>query len=1070
MLVSEGCTAPITALCFLYDDIQRAEQPTLVIAAEATRLKVSLLSSTRTRTFHVASTDRIHRIVAFDKHRQDGQWTLLIVGAKEASIIKLELDRLASPDALSSMRLKVVNTMSFNDWVHDGAFVQTSKLAFVTAHNTLLVYDQHERAEPPKLVQTIDAPLRPLLWGARFSQSHYEDVSEVRVSSGSMLGDVLLWRPLKPNAEPDSFGSVMRLKGHQGSIYSVVYSPNCLHAASVSDDRTVRIWDARDKTLETDALAPQDNVKERTDLIQMWGHDGRVWRVEWIDDRTLVSAAEDGSCIVWSIDVQLNTSQQLHRFSGGHDGRSIWSLATSSHLVVTGGADGAVRSWNVQHGSDEQHTLSEGFVKLALPDKTRLKALTVRARSSGEHVAVFQSADGSIVLVHDVTKSCSTEVLLQSPILETAVILSISSSFKHVYIWTNRGQAFKLSLDGKSKPFVTHVATGISVTKVLVDDEARTALVFDKQRSKISLLGLHQDSVFELMSQADLAQSPLSAKQQYVTAFASVPLRGDLVIVGNASGDVMLVQLVAMATQKAKKKTMDDEGEQIDEAKSALLGVWPVSKEGLTDVKVVKRSSSEQGTETTIEVETVGLDGFIRSDSVEQTYLGAVGTKAILFDKQGNKLHSFVSPGKQVSNQLVKDNSQTVYYRLVTGRLHRQIVPHAGFESYRPVIVPGLHGREIRAVDMIRFRRINAHDVTLIASGAENSLVHISHLTSDGSFRVLFSAITPAATVKSVQWSRSTGDHSSKNGITERDNVRYLFASGGGENIHAWRAELSCNGHEVPKVNVRNAGIHGSLTDDPASKRAMDMCVVNVDHLHQRFIVALAFSDGTVKAWLFDAANHTFTLISKSIKSGPCLLTLRHVAASMKNDDGSIVQRHLFVTGSSNGRITYFDAAPTFAACEDIKPTCQLELKPNLTDQIHQSGINGLDVLVEQRQDTALMSVVSSGDDNAIHLQRISWRQSSELETIQKITKSSAHASTIQGLAFVSRNVVVSSSVDQRVNVYDVTSDQLVIRHGSLSSVADCSAMCVVGDEDEDEDKFKVAVAGMGLQVLSASL
>lgn len=142
----------------------------------------------------------------------------------------------------------------------------------------------------------INAQLRPLLWGARFCQASYAKNETVKVVAGSMLGDVLIWTPDISKMYRDSsnanamtaIGQIERLAGHQGSIYNVVYSPSGNLLASVSDDRTVKIWSSHDRTTRT----ADDGVAERDPMMSMWGHEGRIWRVEWIDDTRLATCGE----------------------------------------------------------------------------------------------------------------------------------------------------------------------------------------------------------------------------------------------------------------------------------------------------------------------------------------------------------------------------------------------------------------------------------------------------------------------------------------------------------------------------------------------------------------------------------------------------------------------------------------------------------------------------------------------------------------------------------------------------------------------------------------------------------
>lgn len=61
----------------------------------------------------------------------------------------------------------------------------------------------------------------------------------------------------------------------QGGVFNLAFSPSGQQLASVSDDRAVFIWNLEDGSCR-----------------KMWGHEGRIWRVSWINEVQVVSVAE----------------------------------------------------------------------------------------------------------------------------------------------------------------------------------------------------------------------------------------------------------------------------------------------------------------------------------------------------------------------------------------------------------------------------------------------------------------------------------------------------------------------------------------------------------------------------------------------------------------------------------------------------------------------------------------------------------------------------------------------------------------------------------------------------------
>ncbi|KAM0789659.1 hypothetical protein ACM66B_000461 [Microbotryomycetes sp. NB124-2] len=1036
MLRPQSCSAPITALCLVpLQDDGRSLSSRWLLAGQATRL---LLADTRprrtaTRSWTVLDRDRIHRIII--NKRQGQHLELLVLGGKEAAFVQLDL---AQDGDIESCSLQVMQRISFPDWIHDGTFTSASQCAFVSAHNSILSYELDQDRSSWKLIDTLDAPLRPLLWGARFSRSRFDDRASVTVAGGSMLGDVLLWRPFSSTTSVAAGSTITRYKGHQGSIYSVAFSPSGKLLASISDDRTVRIWDSSARTIEA-----SDGVQEAPDVVTIWGHEGRIWRVEWMDESTLATCGEDASCIVWSIDLGRQVSRRLHTFRGGHDGRSIWSLATWTSGVITGGADGGIRNWNVQDsgGRTGQDSLN---IETGLQTKTRLKGLCAADSPTGSRIAVLHSNDGCIHLVRDMNKSnMTTQKLLQSPLLQTAVVLTLPDH-NHAWAFTNRDHAFKVSLDG-SAPYVVHYSTGISANKVLVDDDAQVALIFDRQRFTLNLVSMALESEMKLLARVGMPES-LRPTQRHVLAFAWLSNDKRLVLVGNAEGDLVLYRLdgdedeTLLTLERVAESSVTDL--HVEQANGESFHVESISEDGHVRSHRIRKEASNWTISTTSETKLHkgGLTQIYDTAS-ERLYLGSSGTQAVVLDRSGHKLHTFTSPGRHVPYQLVVNSESTSYFRLNSGKLHVQTT--AVSAGTRPVIVPGRHGRETRSVKLVGLARPAAPPITLMATGAENSIVRIAQVEPDRLPASLFSAKLDAATVKTVEWARSP-----------QQDCLYLFASGGGDRVQAWHVQVAASGNES-RVDVRSAGSCGTVSDDVAAVRAMDMTVVPVELERPFLAVSLAFSDGTIKMWLYDPATRAYCIVAATTECEPCLLSLKHV--SFQSGD---VRRHLLIAGASDGRLSMFDA--TEALTTDRSATQALPRV--LSRQVHQSGINGLDVW---HDDATEFVIASSGDDNAIHVG--TYRAiGGDVNLVKASVQASAHASTIQGLKFVARDFIVSSAVDQRVNVYRINDDDMRIVDSAVSSVCDCSAMDVCGSSRDRV--FAVAVAGIGEQVFELTV
>ncbi|KAF9939022.1 hypothetical protein BGZ67_010076 [Mortierella alpina] len=88
------------------------------------------------------------------------------------------------------------------------------------------------------------------------------------------------------------------LKGHQGAVYAVQYSPDGRYLATGSFDKTVRIWDGT--TNQNELYVLKGHGLNISDLA--WGHDSSL----------LLSAAYDKTCKLWDVE----SGKQLDSFEG----------------------------------------------------------------------------------------------------------------------------------------------------------------------------------------------------------------------------------------------------------------------------------------------------------------------------------------------------------------------------------------------------------------------------------------------------------------------------------------------------------------------------------------------------------------------------------------------------------------------------------------------------------------------------------------------------------------------------------------------------------------------------------
>ncbi len=216
-----------------------------------------------------------------------------------------------------------------------------------------------------------------------------------QIATAGMDNAILIW------ANPPAAMPVKTLAGHTRWVRDLAYTPDGMRLVSVSDDRTVRVWNVTDgKVLHTltghtdwiVALALRADGRyaatagyDRT--IRLWDLDqGKpvkefstkgqmVTDLAWsADGLTLITTGLDRIARVWNpLD-----GQQLKEFVGHTDQLHCLAVHPGGQLLATAGADRSVQLWNLTTGEklkplDGPTTWIHGLAWS--PDGTKLGAI-----------------------------------------------------------------------------------------------------------------------------------------------------------------------------------------------------------------------------------------------------------------------------------------------------------------------------------------------------------------------------------------------------------------------------------------------------------------------------------------------------------------------------------------------------------------------------------------------------------------------------------------------------------------------------------------------------------------------
>ncbi|CAH8304075.1 unnamed protein product [Eruca vesicaria subsp. sativa] len=378
----------VSSLSFLNLPQHVSPIPYLLAGSGSEILLYELASGELIRSFQVFEGVRVHGTVCSGSFVRSGDrytYKLVVFGEKKVKIFALVVELSSSRAGDVSVDLEVVESLPrLSNWVFDVCFLQDSSdsleeegdklVAIGCSDNSVCVWDVKES----RMAFEIQSPERCLLYTMRLWGN---SISTLRIASGTIFNEIIVWRAA--GLDDDNLGigeycasHMLRLAGHEGSIFRIVWSLDGSKLVSVSDDRSARIWEIDSQ----EVIGPV-----------LFGHSVRVWDC-CISDSLIVTAGEDCTCRIWGMDgTQLEVIKE-------HIGRGIWRCLydPNSSLLVTAGFDSAIKVHQLHNCGSE--ILLDTVGVLDSQDKvesfsTRLPnapQLTGRMDSKSEYVRCLQ--------------------------------------------------------------------------------------------------------------------------------------------------------------------------------------------------------------------------------------------------------------------------------------------------------------------------------------------------------------------------------------------------------------------------------------------------------------------------------------------------------------------------------------------------------------------------------------------------------------------------------------------------------------------------------------------------------
>ncbi len=264
----------------------------------------------------------IHKIVKFKDSN-----LICVFGQK--SFILLELTQ-------ENDFIELSNLIELDDWIFDIYWNSENNLTIICAHNQCISYNIDNKT----IEKLVYCNQKCMLYSAKILNIKIQSENQIIIASGTIYNQILIWHSLD--------GSIlMTLDGHQGVIFNIEYSYETNKLFSVSDDRSINVWNL--SFINNELI----DKKETNLITRFYGHDARVWKcASFIDTQSqieyLCSIGEDLNCCLWNV----SNKTLVYKFDSIKKGsKNIWSLCINAAklTVYTGWHDGCIRKFELKN-------------------------------------------------------------------------------------------------------------------------------------------------------------------------------------------------------------------------------------------------------------------------------------------------------------------------------------------------------------------------------------------------------------------------------------------------------------------------------------------------------------------------------------------------------------------------------------------------------------------------------------------------------------------------------------------------------------------------------------------------
>jgi WD40 repeat protein len=304
------------------------------------------------------------------------------------------------------------------------------------------------------ILMDLDGTIKQILKG------HNGNIRQVKFSpdglkilTGSYDGPAFLW---------DINGKLLRVfKGHLGSVNSVAFSPDGNTILTGSSDLTARLWDLNGNLLQTFS-----------------GHNDVIWSVEFSPDgRTILTGSADHTARLY--DLQGNILQTLR----GHIGEISAFFSPDGKTILTASNDASVKLWNIQINTLQiinVHSDAVGSVAFSSDGK-----IIFTGGASDERL--WDQNGNSLITIKDTTPVFSATLSPDGQYIAT------SSNYPVVRLWDRNGRPLS-SLKGHTG-FIYMSTFSPDGKNILTASYDNTARLWDLSGRSLQIFKGHDFSV-----------------------------------------------------------------------------------------------------------------------------------------------------------------------------------------------------------------------------------------------------------------------------------------------------------------------------------------------------------------------------------------------------------------------------------------------------------------------------------------------------------------------------------------------------------------------------------------------